>query len=272
MGLSVVFVSGPRRCGKSVVIRRMVDHLWTVKPHYIRMIAIGGDKATPKMPEAPPPDSGIASARAIEYDPENIFERLPEALSLIHRQDRYGSVVIEGDADPVLRCAYAYDHRLFVMPTPGSVEEVFRTSGDAAREFQRVLDDTAAFAEEIFGLFNDPRMDDPQPPEERIDLTATHLRHFLYTPLGEELATRMALQPAYHGLVESDVILINTSVPTGGTPDPECLRRIERLLDRLHASFATRRSESFQCDPNDPQDKVCKKLFKVLRPMCSPGR
>ena len=78
----------------------------------------------------------------------------------------------------------------------------------AAEELRRVLDDTAAFASEIFGLFTN--REDREPSEPRPELSATQMRGFLYSPLGDELATRIQLLQPYHGLVESDVIVVNT--------------------------------------------------------------
>lgn len=271
MGLSVLFVSGPRRTGKSALIRTMLDRSWRTPPHYIRLLLIGGDKQPPKNPPVPSADSGVASATWLEYDMEQVFDVLPGALCAIHKRDRYGSVVIEADADPVLRCAYPYDYRVFVMPCPDSVHDVFRESTEAAAELKHVLEDTAAFASEIFGLFAGGRCLDADPPEERSDLTATQMRGFLHSPLGDELATRIQLQPPYHGLVESDVVLMNTAVGAAGPAADECVCRIERLFDRIRGS-SDRRAELFRCDPHDIRDKTCQRLYNALRPMCVGGR
>ena len=271
MGLSVTFVSGPRRSGKSAVIRTMIDRLWKQEPHYIRLAKTGGDKQPPKPRNKPPPNFGVATARWLEYEADHVFDVLPGALAIIHRRDRFGSVVIEGDADPVLRCAYPYDHRVFVMPVPSKVNEVFRDATHAAQELQRVLDDTAAFASEIPGLFQPEEQDDADPHEDRFDLTATGMRGFLYTPLGDELATRIQLQSAYHGLVDSDVIVVNTGVGEPGAETDECLRRIDRLLERLHGGSG-QRAELFHCNPRDPRGKDCKRLLNALKPMCQGGK
>lgn len=272
MGLCVTFVSGLRRSGKSAVIRTMVDRVWKKQPHYIRLAKIGGDKRQPTLTANPASaDCPIATARWIEYDSEHVFEVLPEALAAIHREDRFGSVVVEADADPVLRCAYPYDHRIFVMPVPSRIGEVFRDPAHAAEELQRALDDTAAFASEIFGLFSTDDEPDADPPEERPELTETNLRGFLYSPLGDELATRIQLQPDFHGLVESDVIIINSKVGAGGAQTDECLGRLQRMLDRLSA-YSGQRSRLFRCDPLDHRDQDCKKLLAALKPMCLGGQ
>ena len=271
MGLSVVFVSGPRCSGKSAVIRAMIDRLWKTQPHYIRLVKSGSDKLPPKMTCKRLPECGVASAHWLEYDEEHIFEILPEALTAIHRRDRYGSVVIEADGDPTLRHAYTYDHRIFVMPMPRMVNEVFRDPAHAAEELQHALDDTASFASEIFGLFAHNGQEDVDPPEQRPDLTAKQMRGFLYSPLGDELATRIQLQPPYHGLVESDVIVVNTGAGARGLKTDECLHRVDRLLDRIHG-VSSRRSELFLCDPRDQNGKACKKLLKALHRMCLGGK
>ncbi len=271
MGLRVTFVSGSRCAGKSTLIHRMIDRLWKVDPHYIRIVRAGSDKRPPKPSSKRIPECGVSSARWIEYDAEHIFEILPEALTAIHRQDRYGSVVIEADADPDLRHAYPYDHRVFIMHRPQTIGEVFRDPPRAAEELQLILNDTAVFASEIFGLFGQQGQEEVDPSEERPDLSDTQMRGFLCSPLGDELATRIQLQQPYHGLVESDVIVVNTNSGTAGSETAECLRRIERLLERIRG-ISGRRGDLFLCDPRDPDTKVGRKLLKALKPMCRDGK
>jgi hypothetical protein len=207
----------------------------------------------------------------MEYDDEQIFAVLPEALAAIHKGDRYGSVVVEADADPTLRCAYPYDHRVFVMPLPSNVTDVFRDNAHAAHELQRVLDDTAAFASEIFGLFRREADDMGDPSEERSDLTPMQMRGFLYSPLGDELATRIQLQTPYHGLVESDIIVVNERAGPRTPDSEECLRRVARLLARLHGA-GSRRSEMFVCPLGEQEGTLDRQLLKALKPMCEGGK
>ena len=268
MGLRVTFVSGPRRSGKSCVIQAMLDRVWRVKPHYLRLTTPTDDKVHLKPTISDQFKKSVASAQWLPYHPERIFESLPEFLNGIHKADRYGSVVIEADADPDLRCAYPYDHRLFVMPMPNAIQDVFRDPQRAAKELRRVLDDTQAFASEIFGLFVD--REDVEPSEPRPDLSATQMRGFLNSPLGDELATRIQLQQPYHGLVESDVIVVNSQAGEKNGESDECIRRIRQLLDRLRAG-RSKPSELFVCDPADAKDLTCKGLMQALKPMCQRG-
>lgn len=267
MGLRVLFISGPRQCGKSRIIQTMLEHVWRIKPNYLRLTSKAeSSNTTQAIPE--PLRDKVTTAQWLVYQPDRIFECLPEILSSIHKSDRYGSVAIEADADPDLRCAYPYDHRIFVMPMPRTIHEVFRDPGRAAEELHRVLDDTHAFASEIFGLFA-PR-DDSDPSEPRPELSAIQMRGFLNTPLGDELATRIQLKQPYHGLVESDVIVVNSRVGQRTCETDECLRRIRQLLDRLRYG-RSKPCDLFECDPADPADGVTKKLLQTLRPMCQRG-
>ena len=267
MGLSVTFVSGPRRAGKTALIKVMADHLWPAPPHYVRLARSRKDDPSLSSQAALPPRCRVADAQWLGYDDDRVFEVLSDTLSAIHHQDRYGSVVVEADADAVLRHAYPYDHRVFIMPVPADLQEVFRDPERAAVEFRRVLDDTAAFASEIFGLFAGGT-DENEPHEDRSELGPGEMRGFLNSPLGDELATRIQLQQAYHGLVESDVIVVNTKRGNASAETEDCLKRLGHLLERTRG---TRHSELFVCDPCDPGDKVRRTLIAALKPMCQGG-
>lgn len=275
MGLSVVFVSGIRRSGKSALIQAMIDQLFRHAPHYLRLAREGGDKKAPRIytdHSAPSTleQCHVASARWLPYTEDRIIEIIAQALTEIHKRDRYGTVLVEADAESGLRHAYPWDHRVFVMPLPTGVSEVFRDPQRAAVEFQQVLDDTAAFAGEIFGMFDDGP-DDDEPHEHRDDLTRTQMRRFLNSPLGDELATRIQLQQPYHGLVESDVIVVNHAIGAPGPGAEQCLRRLDRLLAHT-ADVSGKRPELFHCNPADPLCPECKRLMKALKPMCVRGK
>lgn len=269
MGLLVTLVSGVRRCGKSSVVRAMVAPPNNAKPHYLRLVR-RDDTAPPLSRPEGIDSSRLGSTQYLAYKEDRIFEVLPEALSVIHRRDRFGSVVIEADDDPTVRCAYPYDHRVFVMPLPASCNEVFRDPQRAAVELQRVLDDTVAFASEVFGLQADSRQMDGDPSEERRRMTVKDMRGFLYSPLGDELATRIQLRRPYHGLVESDVIIVNPGAARRTAESDSCLRRIKQMLERLRA-ISGRQGELLLCNLDHREDASDRKLQSVLRPMCRGG-
>jgi len=271
LGLCVTLVSGPRRSGKSAVVRTMIDRLWARDPHYIRLVRKGGNKSRPQNKTNGQAKCPIASARWIEYDPALVFEVLPEALAKIHKKDRFGSVVIEADTDASLRHAYPYDHHVFVMSNPERIDDIFRNPHRAALEFHRALDDTQAFANEMFGLGADPSTDHAEPQEERSRLTESQIRSFLGSALGDELATRIQLRTAYHGLVESDVVVVNTKIGRATNETDECIWRVESLLERLNG-HSHRPCAMFVCDPCDTDAKFSRELLDALKPMCLGGR
>ncbi|MCH8880666.1 MAG: hypothetical protein IID34_12395 [Planctomycetes bacterium] len=273
--LNVVFVCGPRQSGKSTLIQSIVPQLCAAPPHYLRLVPV--DDEQPRLTLLGDlKTAGLASWRRINYDAERIFEFLPECLTEIAEMDVSRTVLIEADADPGLRYAFPYDHRIFVMPAPVRVFDVFRTPEEAAIALRGVMDDTAAFASEIFGMF-DPDADEDDPvtrvhyigergavTEERVEITPIQMRRFVNSPLGAEIASRIQLQPEYHSLVESDVIIVNMAI--GGTTSivDQCIRQIQTLMSRLEHGRLNK-PVLFNCDPLDPADPLQQQMLLKLR-------
>ena len=278
MPLTVIFVSGPRRCGKSTLIHLMVSSQKNVRPHYLRLVDERGTDPPHLTVSSEAADGLFLSVRRLDYETEHIFEVLPEALVAIRKKERYGLVVIEADADPALRHAYPYDHRLFVMPAPDDVHQVFRTPEQAASALQEVMNDTACFAREIFGLFDDALLDDDDSTsfqkvrqadriaEEHLEVTAAQMKGFVTSPIGAEIASRIQLQPEYHGLVESDVVAVNMAVGSRSGVADQVINRLNILLDRIHQK-GNRKNILFNCDFTDPKDCLQPKLLKKLADM-----
>jgi len=275
MGLRVTLVSGPRKSGKSAVIRALIDRVCKQRPHFVRMVRIGPKTRIPRLCSTSQSHPGVASLRRLEYDDQRIFTVLPETLTTIHKQDRYGLVLIEANADPILRNAYSFDHRIFVLPLPQSVYQVFRTPKESAAALKDVLKDTTIFASEIFGMWGnssplDSDLVEGDITEDRTDLSAAQWRGFLHTPLGEELATRIQLQPAYHGLLESDVVIVNTGVGEKGLHTEPCLQKLNTLLGKMR-KLTERKSLLFTCDLYGGHDLTSDRLLEALQPMCHGG-
>lgn len=270
MGLCVVFVSGVPASGKSTLIQAMIDRCFRRPPHYLRLFTVDDCNSGNHRPGAKAP-RGVASARGLRYDAERIFEVLPEALTGIYQQDRFGSVLVEGDTDASLRHAYPYDHRIFMMPLPSELTEVFRDPELAACELQRVLDDTSAFASEMFGLHAGGGQSDCDPSESRSHLTASQMEGFLYSPLGDELATRIQLQPAYQGVMECDLVIVNTALGERGPETAECLRRMRRLMSRPTPESGSP-GRLLECRPGECNAGVDRTLTDALQPMCCGGK
>lgn len=271
MALNVVMVTGPRRSGKSTLITALIAEVCTRQPHYVRLAACDGSKRPPAVrreaDEAQERACGVATATWISYDPARVFETLPETLAAVHRRDRGGCVLIEADTDPNLRHAYPYDTQIFTMPAPERVEDVFRTPEEMRAALQSAMHDTSAFAGEIFGLAPDDGSTvlsvHDSAPKRSPELSEAQLSNLMQTPLGEELASRVQCHPDYHGVLESDAVVINTGV--GGTSEAvdEVVRRLEQLARRLRPNVQDR-SIVFCCDLCDGEDPRRQKLFAHL--------
>ncbi|MCG3136888.1 MAG: hypothetical protein HJJLKODD_00725 [Phycisphaerae bacterium] len=277
MTMNVLLISGPRFSGKSTLLRMIAARLCPDQPHYLRLVPVDPEDAPRLTLLGDLKAAGLSSWRRVNYDADHIFEFLPEVLNEIAEMRTSRHVLIESDADPNLRFAYPYDHRLFIMPAPRLMEEVFRSPAEAAQALREVMDDTAAFASEMFGLFN-PDSDEDEGvsyqrtrdrsgvAEERLDISPTQMRRFMMSPLGAEIASRIQLQPAYHGLIESDVILINTAVGGRSHVVDLCIQRLQMMIYRL-GEGRTSLPAVFYCDPLDFADPLQYQLLKRIRSM-----
>ena len=73
MALKVVFVSGPRRSGKSTIIEQCIAQGVATAPHYLRMTPRNGDKRQPPLAKPPAHDCGVASARWVGYEDDGVY-------------------------------------------------------------------------------------------------------------------------------------------------------------------------------------------------------
>lgn len=286
MPLETLFISGPSQGGKTTVARLIAEHVVERPVHFLRLTPAADEHTNCVVPIEPSPGSGLgdrwASAHQVTYTAERVFETLPDGLRVVRRQDRRGFVVIEADTDPALRHAFPYDYRLFVMASPNEINEVFRTPKAAAAALQQVMQDTAAFASEIFGLFDAAGLDDnagveyhrpiPSPYRqealEELDISESQIRQFLSSPIGAEIASRIQLQPDYHAMVESDVVVINTGIGPSCDATDECVKRVEKLLARVRHD-ARRHSVLYWGDVTDVGDPTHDRLLRRLKSLLS---
>lgn len=275
MPLTVILVTGPRNGGKTALVdligRDVLDHA----PHHIRLVpAEPTDDATGPPTSLAPPTHVAASIQA-RFTPQSIMDVLTDALRDVRRTERYATVLVEGDDAPCLRHAFPYDRRVFVMPAPTEFHAVFRRPREAAAALRKVMQDTEGFAAEMFGLLFDEtgaQSPDAYAPEERRRRSAKamesdEVRRFLSTPLGAEIASRIQLQPGYQGLVESDIVAINTAPEAMTEAMRECVQCIERLMARAHQNGVHRRF-LYCCDPHNGDDPVRAKLLRRLAEVC----
>ncbi|HOJ55156.1 MAG TPA: hypothetical protein PLI64_11445 [Phycisphaerae bacterium] len=280
MPVETLLINGPRGGGKSTVAQLVAREVLQRPAHYLRIEAASDQHTNVVLSVEPASGQPCpwASEHLVKYTADRVFETVPEALRKVRRLERRAFAILEADADPALRHAFPYDYRIFVMPAPADVHTVFRTPRAAAIALQEVMQDTAAFASEIFGLFETESLEDSvgveyYPPVadregrrevERLEITEAQIRQFLRSPLGGEIASRIQLQPPYHAMVESDVVLINTGV--GGETDAlgECLARIEKLLARVRQD-TRRHSVLYWGDIFSRDDPTYSKLLRRLK-------
>ncbi|GJM26297.1 MAG: hypothetical protein DHS20C16_27120 [Phycisphaerae bacterium] len=261
MGLTVSLVIGPRHAGKSLLVQIIKDEVCKSQPHLLRLIPSDRETHSSDAP-APCQIANDGSCKQVIYDPERVFETLPEILTRIHAQDRYGCVIIEGDADPNLLQAYPYDFEIFIMPAPECETDIFRSKDQVKKAFEAAMNDTAAFTSEIFGVEG---VDDSWSGERkasRPDMSETQMIRLLDSPLGQELASRIQCRPDYHGLIDSNAIVVNTGIgATSGAADA-VVARLEKLINENSPSKNNR--SIYCCDVLDPHDPRRKKLLAHL--------
>jgi hypothetical protein len=284
MPVQSLLISGPRHSGKSTLARFIAEQVLDERAHYLRLQP-AADLYTNavldcELDPTATTGTGWASAHVVRYTLDRLFETIPEGLRTVRRLDRTALAVIEADADPSLRHAYPYDFRIFVMKAPPDVHTVFRTPDAAASALHQVLQDTAAFASEIFGLFDEDPFEDGigvehcraghgdyagGPKVERLEIAEAQIRQFLNSPLGAEIASRIQLQPDYHALVEADVVVVNARRMHRERRDvlEDCVGRLQKLLSRVRQD-ARRQSVLYWGDIRE-DDSARRKLLQRLR-------
>ncbi len=267
MGLTVSLVTGPRHAGKSSLVQIIKNDICKSVPHLLRLVPVdrvnqepshSSRNSTPKVARF----DDDAHSENIVYEPDRVFETLPEILTRIHAEDRYGCVIIEGDSDPNLLQAYPYDFEIFIMPAPECEDDIFRSKAQVKKAFEAAMNDTAAFTSEIFGVAG---AEDSWTGETKVpkpDMSDTQMLRALGSPLGQELASRIQCRPDFHGLIDSNAIVVNTGIGgTSGAADA-VVARLEKLISEHNPSNGSQ--SVYCCDVLDPQDPRRKKLLTHL--------
>ena len=272
MAAKVLLVCGLPKAGKSHIIRLLAEQLACHPPWYVRLApeGVAGEQATPTTKA-----DLFAGSQTAYYAHDRVSKALPNVLAGIADQHPDAIVLVEAESATPLRYAFPYDYRLFVTPAPSDIHEVFRTTEQASAAMQQVMQDAGAFAAEVFSLIDAqdqaeaPALADPRcpfwAPDQADQVSSAQLDRFLATPIGAEVATRIQLQPAFHGLIEADIVVINGD---GAASARECQRRIQALLTRLQC-VGQRQTTLYRCDPANRNDPRCQELRAHIGEMAS---
>lgn len=267
MPIKVVHIAGPPGSGKTTLARRLAARRTTGARHHLRLTGRPTAPATPVAPqESVPtlrlsvPTDELDSSTTATIDPELVFEKLPTEIQRLHKRKTSTIVFVETDAEPHFRHAYSYDVRVFIMPCPTGLTDVFRSRKQAEDAVRRSMHDTGDFAEEIFGLTREAdgraprdsikRFDPPPVSERDRDVLA-----FIDAALGTRLAVQFMLQPCYHVLIDSDVVLLNLGVGPDGDAAEICAHRLQALIEQLRRD-GTRPAWFAACEPADSEDAL----------------
>ena len=258
MPATILHISGPPQSGKTSIARRLAARLEPHKPHHVRLDT--RDRSTPPALRLASPLDEMASSTRRYVTPKLVFEEASEVLQAVAGDEDNAIIFVETDTQPCFRYACPYDVKVFVMRPPRSFEAVFRSSIETVSAIERAMDDTSEFAAELFGLERDwqdsgilPALD---PKMQRSSTgTAQSVEEFLESDIGAEIATRLHLQPEYHTIIDSDVILLNLAAEHDTEVVLKCAEKIEALLNGLKRRLG-RQNWFAACDPLDRNDPL----------------
>jgi hypothetical protein len=191
-----------------------------------------------------------------------VFEEVPAELNRIAKRRSSRLVLVETDDHSCFRHGVNCDVRVFVMAGPANLHDVFRTAREAEAAARRAMNDTGQFAWEILGL-------EPENPTARVRpdprsaAVGTVEPEPLPARIGSSIAARLLLQPAYHALVESDVVILNLGVGGDGEIAERCAGRIEQMLSRMRQDDG-RRIWFAACDPLDGNDPLAQRAIERI--------
>lgn len=255
MSTIILHLSGPTGAGKSDFARLLATCIPADRFYHVRFDIHSGE--APTNLRFVSGDTGRAANLHCYIKPDTVFESFSDILPTIADPRESALVIVETGCHPCFRHAYPYDAKVFLMPPPSTISEVFRSPDETAGAVERAMHDTAEFAAELFGLERVGPQDSAWfPTFEAADLQEDlSIEDFLHTPVGIEISSRLQLRPAYQGIVDSDVVYLNNAVKVMMTCAEECAARIEQLLEPLRRQL-DRRTWFAACDPTDRNDEM----------------
>lgn len=274
MSHSIVHVSGPAGAGKTLLIRELSRRFGADRIYHIRVDLSNGD--APSMLRVVSPAEQSDRVMHCYVRPEFVFESFAEMLPSIAPPQERALVFVETGASPCFRHAFPYDAKVFVMCSPGSLEDIFRSPEETAGAINRAMHDTAEFAAELFGLDRLSAHDSALLPS--LDIRDSQeleqdqsVDDFLGSPMGIEISARMHLRPEFQGVIDADVVFLNNAIRPNMYMEKACVSRIQDLLDRLR-SQSDRRSWFAACDPIDERDSNTSRGWRLLAEILSTAK
>lgn len=249
----ILHLSGPAGSGKTTLARVLTSAVPANRFYHIRFDLHRGD-APPKL-RLVHESHGRISTLHCYVKPETVFETFSEALSSVAGDGEQAVVIAETDCHPCFRHAFPYDVKVFIMPPPRDLADIFRSGEETAGAIDRAMHDTAEFAAELFGLERVGPQDSAWLPAlDKLDCKADQsVDDFVNSPVGTEIASRLQLRPSYQGVFDSDVVFLNTFGRVMIHPAGDCIERIESLLEPLRRRLE-RQTWFAACDPMNPFD------------------
>lgn len=262
---TILHISGPPASGKTTLARRLAALVQPAEPDYIRFdLQADASPARLRIARTLPE---MASSTHRNVNPKLVFEQVADTLKTVATGHDHALVFIETDAQPCFRHAYPYHVTLFVMSPPAHLGIVFRSPTQTAQAIQRAMDDTSEFAAELFGLGAGPQDSATGPaihPKDRKPQPTQSVEDFLSSDVGTEIAARMQLQPEYHAIMDSDVILLNVAQPGDRAVTARCVTEIDRLLETIRRRLG-RQNWFAACNLLDQEDLIAKRALQRVK-------
>jgi len=265
-----LLASGPAGAGKTLLIQALAsehpDYCW----HLVRLRRCRNPAQEVCCRVDLPPWAGVWR---VAYRADEALTSLPDLVRRIAGSGEASRAIVAFAAgtDPVLRHAYAYDLRVFVMPPIAEERQIFRRPDQARRALEQVMHDSAAFAAEVFGLGDtDADMDEARgqvgsaaTADGNLELNEAHLARFLGCPFGAEIAVRVQFQPTFSSIADADIVILNTAAGPPSAESEACWHKVQGLLARLRRSDGSMRL-AYACDLSDPQDPCRERILRKM--------
>jgi hypothetical protein len=240
------------------LIRALVDehpdHHWDM----VRLKASRQASGVEPMHEKAPPQVRLWQ---MYYRQRDVLTALPDLVKQIQQHAGGPPAVIAFEAvpDPLLRNAYPYDMRVFILPPIRDETVMFRRPHEARLALLEILRDSSALARELHEL----ALLDPSSAQNQaspgvqgggaIEINQSQVDAFLAEPLGAELAARVHLQPSFADIADADIVVLNAAAAPSCRENTPCWQPLLGLMGRLRKKDG-HGLPAYVCNLSDPQD------------------